>query len=79
METLCEEPMDDESAIGIHDCDPNGPLVLYVSKMVPTSAIKCHDRCARLHVQFDQQGFSIASYEQCVSHIKALYYLLAKA
>ncbi|KAF7337710.1 Elongation factor EF-2 [Mycena sanguinolenta] len=30
-------PMDDESAIGIRDCDPKGPLVLYVSKMVPTS------------------------------------------
>jgi len=29
--------MDDESAIGIRDCDPKGPLVLYVSKMVPTS------------------------------------------
>jgi elongation factor 2 len=29
--------MNDESAIGIRDCDPNGPLVLYVSRMVPTS------------------------------------------
>ncbi|KAG2739297.1 P-loop containing nucleoside triphosphate hydrolase protein [Suillus brevipes Sb2] len=28
---------DDESAIGIRDCDPNAPLVLYVSKMVPIS------------------------------------------
>jgi len=36
-ETLYEGPMDDESAIGIRDCDPNGPLVLYISKMVPTS------------------------------------------
>ncbi|KAJ6577639.1 P-loop containing nucleoside triphosphate hydrolase protein [Mycena capillaripes] len=36
-ETLYEGPMDDESAIGIRDCDPNAPLVLYVSKMVPTS------------------------------------------
>ena len=27
--------MDDESAIGIRDCDPKGPLVFYVSKMVP--------------------------------------------
>jgi elongation factor 2 len=36
-ETLYEGPMDDESAIGIRDCDPKGPLVLYVSKMVPTS------------------------------------------
>lgn len=36
-ETLYEGPMDDESAIGIKACDPNGPLMLYVSKMVPTS------------------------------------------
>ena len=37
VETLYEGPMDDESAIGIRDCDPNGPLVCYISKMVPTS------------------------------------------
>ena len=37
METLYEGPHDDESAIGIRDCDPKGPLMLYVSKMVPTS------------------------------------------
>ncbi|KAI0391348.1 P-loop containing nucleoside triphosphate hydrolase protein [Xylariaceae sp. FL0594] len=37
METLYEGPPDDEAAIGIRDCDPKGPLMLYVSKMVPTS------------------------------------------
>ncbi|KAF9003904.1 P-loop containing nucleoside triphosphate hydrolase protein [Cyathus striatus] len=37
VQTLYEGPMDDESAIGIRDCDPKGPLVLYVSKMVLTS------------------------------------------
>ncbi|CAE6485092.1 translation elongation factor 2 [Rhizoctonia solani] len=37
VETLYEGPMDDESAIGIRDCNPTAPLVLYVSKMVPTS------------------------------------------
>jgi elongation factor 2 len=37
METLYEGPHDDESAIAIRDCDPHGPLMLYVSKMVPTS------------------------------------------
>ncbi|KAJ7110896.1 P-loop containing nucleoside triphosphate hydrolase protein [Mycena epipterygia] len=37
VETLYEGPMDDESAIGIRDCDPSGPLVVYVSKMVPMS------------------------------------------
>ncbi|KAJ8090027.1 translation elongation factor 2 [Marasmius tenuissimus] len=37
VEALYEGPMDDESAIGIRHCDPKGPLVLYVSKMVPTS------------------------------------------
>ncbi|RDA83445.1 hypothetical protein CP532_1810 [Ophiocordyceps camponoti-leonardi (nom. inval.)] len=36
-ETLYEGPMDDVAAIGIRDCDPKGPLMLYVSKMVPTS------------------------------------------
>ena len=37
METLYEGPQDDENAIGIRDCDPKAPLMLYVSKMVPTS------------------------------------------
>ena len=37
VETLYEGPLDDESAVGIRNCDPKGPLVLYVSKMVPTS------------------------------------------
>ena len=37
VESLYEGPMDDEAAIGIRDCDPKGPLMLYVSKMVPTS------------------------------------------
>jgi elongation factor 2 len=34
---LYEGPADDECAIGIRKCDPNGPLMLYISKMVPTS------------------------------------------
>lgn len=37
VETLYEGPMDDECAKGIRECDPNGPLMMYVSKMVPTS------------------------------------------
>jgi elongation factor 2 len=37
METLYEGPHDDEAAIAIRDCDAKGPLMLYVSKMVPTS------------------------------------------
>ncbi|RXK38556.1 elongation factor 2 [Tremella mesenterica] len=37
VETLYEGPMDDESAIAIRDCDSKGPLMVYVSKMVPTS------------------------------------------
>jgi len=36
-ETLYEGPTDDEACIGIRDCDPKAPLMLYVSKMVPTS------------------------------------------
>ena len=37
VETLYEGPMDDETALGIRECDPGGPLCVYVSKMVPTS------------------------------------------
>ncbi|KAL6064483.1 translation elongation factor 2 [Balamuthia mandrillaris] len=37
VETLYEGPMDDECAEGIRNCDPNAPLMLYISKMVPTS------------------------------------------
>ncbi|KAF8461683.1 elongation factor 2 [Kalaharituber pfeilii] len=36
-ETLYEGPQDDECCMGIKNCDPNAPLMLYVSKMVPTS------------------------------------------
>ncbi|EPY53280.1 translation elongation factor [Schizosaccharomyces cryophilus OY26] len=36
-ETLYEGPMDDECAVGIRNCDPKAPLMVYVSKMVPTS------------------------------------------
>ena len=37
MEMLYEGPHDDEAAIGIKNCDPEAPLMMYVSKMVPTS------------------------------------------
>ncbi|KAI9225904.1 MAG: P-loop containing nucleoside triphosphate hydrolase protein [Piptocephalis tieghemiana] len=37
VENLYEGPQDDECAEGIRKCDPNAPLMLYVSKMVPTS------------------------------------------
>jgi len=37
MELLYEGPQDDEAALGIKNCDPNAPLMLYISKMVPTS------------------------------------------
>ncbi|OJJ47229.1 hypothetical protein ASPZODRAFT_132197 [Penicilliopsis zonata CBS 506.65] len=36
-ETLYEGPADDDVCIGIRDCDAKAPLMLYVSKMVPTS------------------------------------------
>lgn len=35
-ETLYEGPLDDECAVAIKNCDPKGPLMLYVSKMIPT-------------------------------------------
>ncbi|EFA75002.1 elongation factor 2 [Heterostelium album PN500] len=34
---LYEGPLDDECAKAISACDPEGPLMMYVSKMVPTS------------------------------------------
>jgi elongation factor 2 len=34
---LYEGPLDDEAATAIRTCDANGPLMLYVSKMVPSS------------------------------------------
>ncbi|VDK51962.1 unnamed protein product, partial [Gongylonema pulchrum] len=37
MEMLYEGPHDDEAAVAIKNCDPRGPLMMYVSKMVPTS------------------------------------------
>jgi elongation factor 2 len=37
VENLYTGPMDDPTANAIRNCDPNGPLVMYVSKMVPTS------------------------------------------
>lgn len=37
VDNLYTGPLDDECAVGIRNCDPNGPLVMYVSKMVPTN------------------------------------------
>jgi len=37
MEMLYEGPLDDEAAVAIKNCDANGPLMMYISKMVPTS------------------------------------------
>ena len=37
VENLYSGPMDDAAATAIRNCDPNGPLMMYVSKMVPTS------------------------------------------
>ena len=37
VESLYEGPMDDETANTIRACDAAGPLMMYVSKMVPTS------------------------------------------
>lgn len=37
VENLYEGPMDDECAVGIRNCDPKAPLMIYISKMVPTS------------------------------------------
>ncbi len=37
VDTLYEGPLDDVYATAIRNCDPDGPLMLYVSKMIPTS------------------------------------------
>ncbi|GIY92297.1 eukaryotic translation elongation factor 2 [Caerostris extrusa] len=37
MELLYEGPHDDEAAVAIKTCNPDGPLMMYISKMVPTS------------------------------------------
>jgi elongation factor 2 len=34
---LYEGPVDDECCTAIRNCDPTGPLMMYVSKMVPTT------------------------------------------
>lgn len=35
VENLYTGPLDDECATAIRNCDPNGPLMIYISKMVP--------------------------------------------
>lgn len=35
VENLYTGPLDDPCAVGIRECNPEGPLMLYVSKMVP--------------------------------------------
>ena len=35
MENLYEGPLDDQYAAAIRNCDPDGPFMLYVSKMIP--------------------------------------------
>jgi elongation factor 2 len=37
VDTLYEGPLDDQYATAIRNCDPDGPLMCYVSKMIPTS------------------------------------------
>ncbi|XBJ13802.1 hypothetical protein VPH35_005923 [Triticum aestivum] len=39
VENLYEGPLDDKYAEAIKNCDPEGPLILYVSKMVPASDV----------------------------------------
>merc|ERR1719317_871061 len=36
-EMLYEGPHDDAACVAMKACDPNGPLMMYISKMVPTS------------------------------------------
>jgi elongation factor 2 len=34
---LYEGPSDDAACVAMTNCDPTGPLMMYISKMVPTS------------------------------------------
>jgi hypothetical protein len=36
-ELLYEGPFDDAACMGIKNCDPEAPLMMYISKMVPTT------------------------------------------
>jgi elongation factor 2 len=35
MEHLYEGPLDDQTAFAIRDCNKDGPLTMYISKMIP--------------------------------------------
>jgi elongation factor 2 len=37
VDTLYEGPLDDPYATAVRNCDPDGPLMLYISKMIPAS------------------------------------------
>ena len=37
VDTLYEGPLDDIYANAVRNCDPNGPLMVYISKMIPAS------------------------------------------
>ncbi len=37
VDTLYEGPLDDIYATAVRNCDPEGPLMVYISKMIPTS------------------------------------------
>ena len=41
VQNLYSGPMDDEAALAIRNCDPEGPLVMYVSKMVCVTRSLC--------------------------------------
>ena len=40
VENLYEGPLDDAAAIGIRECDKDGPLMIYISKMIPDPGCK---------------------------------------
>jgi len=40
VENLYTGPKDDECATAIRNCDPNGPLMIYISKMIPAANLK---------------------------------------
>ena len=71
VELLYEGPSDDQVAVAMKSCDPTGPLMMYVSKMVPTADKGRFYAFGRVLLICIQQFISI-----CSTHLKSLCQLI---